>query len=232
MITLDLGLPKSTIYYHIRKVFGRKLPQVNFDHTPSAGLGEFLGLFATDGSFFVDRQRYQYTLTITLSRSQVRYAQLVQRMIEGVIGKKPRIDTKQNCVQLVTRRKAILGFLKKYLAWEGRKTYSIRFRETALGLSVEFARGVLRGLIAGDGNVYPPKHRIAFGVVSKRLAEQYSGLLEMFGIASHTYVVHYKDKKSLYHVHVTGRRNLEKFKLRVGLTDPARGEQLDSALRP
>jgi len=189
-------------------------------------------LFATDGNFYVDRARYHYTLTITLSRNQLRYAKLVQQMIARIIGKKPRIDIKLKTVRLVMRGKAILELLQRYLIWKGRKTHTISFRESSLGLSLEFLRGVLRGLVAGDGNVYAPKHRIAFGVVSERLARQYSSILERFGIASHTYPVRYVGKRTLYHVHVTGRANLEKFKLRVGLTDPAKSGQLSSALRP
>lgn len=230
-LSSELGLAKSTVYYHTRKKFGRKYVQIVLNYTPSSELGEFLGLFATDGCFYIDKKRYHYTLTISLSKYQLHYAKIVQRFIERIIGKRPRIDVKVSMVQLVVRGKAILGFLRHYLAWRGRRAHTIHFLGSALSLDDDFLRGVIRGLIAGDGGVYQPKRRLAFGVVSRRLAQQYSDLLAKFGISSNTYSVRYPGKKTLHHVHVTGNANIEKFKLRVGLTDPAKNRQLNLASR-
>lgn len=72
----------------------------------------------------------------------------------------------------------------------------------------------------------------SLSAVSRKLAAQFPFLLTRFGIPSHTYSVRYTGKRKLYHVHVTGRENLGKFKLRVGLTDPAKNKLLSLALRP
>ena len=230
-ISRELGLAKSTIYYHTRKIFGRKYVRMVFDYSPTRELGEFLGLFATDGCFYVDKKRYHYTFTVSLSKNQHRYAIIVQKMIQRIIGKRPRIDVKKRMVQLVVRGKAIYSFLKRFLEWRGRKSHSIHFKDSALRLGKVFLKGILRGLIAGDGSVYPPKHRVSFGVVSRRLARQFVSLLKDFGIHSNTYPVKYEGKKTLYHVHVTGRINIQKFKIRVGLTDPTKERELNLALR-
>jgi intein/homing endonuclease len=231
-VARETGLSRSTIYYHVRKRFGRRIVQLVFNTTPNIELGEFLGLFAADGCFYIDKKRYHYTLTITLSKYQLPYARIVQRMMERIIGKKPRIDMKDKSIQLVARGKPILSFLHLYLCWKGRRTYSIHFRSPSLRLGTGFQRGILRGLIAGDGNVYPPKRRVSFGVVSKSLAQQFLLLLRKFGIAAKMYSVEYTDKRTLYHVHFSGLEKLKKFKLRVGLTDPAKDRQLGLALRP
>ncbi len=230
-ICKELGLAKSTIYYHTRKKFGRKYVRAVFDYTPTANLGEFLGLFATDGNFYTDKKRYHYTLTISLSRNQLEYAYKMQDIIQSICGKRPRIDVKARIVKIVIRSKAMLAFLKHFLEWKGRKSHSIHLKDSALLLGRDFLKGVIRGLVTGDGGVYPPKHRIAFGVVSSKLARQFCALLLKFEIPSHLYSVPYKGKKTLFHVHVTGRINLQKFKLRVGLTDPLKDNQLTFALR-
>ena len=227
-----MGIPKNTIYYHTRKRFGRKYVTPVFDHTPNLRLGEFLGLSAADGCFYIDRRRYQYTMTITLSEAQSPYAEIIQKSIAKIVGKRPRIDMKKKAVQIVLRGKAVLEFIRRFLTWEGIRSHTIRFRRSALALGSPFLRGVIRGLVAGDGGVYPPKRRISFGVVSKRLASQYAEILTNFGIESHIYPVQYVRKKTLYHVQITGKTNLEKFKLRIGLTDPAKRLRLNLALRP
>jgi hypothetical protein len=188
-------------------------------------------LFAADGCFYIDKKRYHYTLSISLSENQLQYARMMQHAIGELIGKQPRMGVKRKMVQLVVRGKPLFAFLKHFLTWRGRKAHSIHFKDSALQLCEGFLRGVPKGLVAGDGNAYPPKRLIAFGVVSRKLAIQFGGFLSRFGIPSNRYSVPYEGKKTLHHVHVTRQRNLEKFKLRVGLTDPTKSEQLNLALR-
>lgn len=230
-ISKTLRLAKSTIYYHTRKRFGRRYVQMAFDYSPTMELGEFLGIFATDGCFYVDLKRYHYTLSISLSKDQRQYAKILQGMVERIVGKRPRIDVKKRMVQLVMRGKAVLGFISHFLVWQGRKAHSVHFRQAVLRLGKDFLRGVLRGLVAGDGGIYAPKHRLSFGVVSKKLVQQFVTLLKEFDIPSHVYSVSYEGKKTLHHVHVTGKLNIQKFKIRVGLTDPTKRRELNIALR-
>ncbi len=225
-ISAMTGLSKTTIHYHTLKAFGRVYVKMHIDDHPNAQLGEFIGLFAADGCFYSDKKRYQYTLTITLSKYQMAYARLMRRIIHSILGKYPRIDTKRRAIQIVVRGRAILPFLQRYLVWEGRRTHSIRLTSYALGQCDEFLKGIVRGLVAGDGGISIQKPRIYFGVVSKRLALQYAQILTRFKIASHVYSQSYPWKKTLYHVVVGRRSELEKFKLRVGLTDPAKERRL------
>ena len=54
---------KSTIYHHYLKLKGRKcvIPKFNFSENE---LGEFIGMFAGDGSFFFDKNLYKYNIKI------------------------------------------------------------------------------------------------------------------------------------------------------------------------
>jgi len=98
-------------------------------------------------------------------------------------------------------------------------------------MNEKLLRGVIRGLVAGDGSIYVPTRRISFGVVSKRLVEQYASILRRFGITTKSYSVPYKGKRTFHQVYVTGSDNVRRFQKKIGLTDPAKLRQLDQALR-
>ncbi|MDV3243842.1 MAG: hypothetical protein LYZ66_01550 [Nitrososphaerales archaeon] len=231
-IAKQLDRRKSTIHYHTRKAFGRIIEPLRINEEPTMKLGEFLGLFAADGCFYIDSKRYHYTLTITLSAYQMEYARRVSEMIERILGRRARITvTNKRTISIVLRGKQILPFLRRYLWWRGKRTHTIRLNEAALRMNRQFLRGVIRGLVAGDGSIYVPRRRISFGVVSKRLAEQYATILRRFGIPSKSYPVRYRGKRTLHNVYVTGFGNLRRFQLKIGLTDPAKERQLDEAMR-
>jgi intein/homing endonuclease len=230
-IATELGRRKSTIYYHTRKHFGRRIFPLTIDDKPTAELGEFLGIFASDGCFYVDSKRCHYTLIITLSRYQTEYARAVSEMFWHIFGRKARIEVRDRTVSVVARGKEILPFLRRYLWWRGRRSHTIKLSEFALGMNKGFLGGIIRGLVAGDGSIYVPKRRIAFGVVSKRLAEQYEEILTRLGIESNMYSVRYIGKKTLHHVHITNRENIRRFYLRIGLTDPHKRSQLRLIVR-
>ena len=230
-ISTELGKRKSTIYYHTRKHFGRKILPLTIKDTPTAELGEFLGIFASDGCFYIDTKRSHYTMIVTLSRYQLEYARLIGAMSWHIFGRKARLELKEKTVRIILMGKRILPFLKRYLWWRGRRSHNIRLTCYSLRMNRAFLRGIVRGLVAGDGGVYIPKRRIAFGVVSKRLAEQYADILMRLGIKSNLYSVRYKGKKTLHHVHITNQENIQRFILRIGLSDPYKRSQLDLIVR-
>jgi len=90
-ISAILRKKKSTIYYHVRKHFGRKISQIEIDDEPNARLEELLGVFATDGNFYVDKKSYHYRLTIVLFENQRAYAKKLAGMVARVLGKMPNI---------------------------------------------------------------------------------------------------------------------------------------------
>ncbi len=231
-IVKQVGLPKGTVYYHIRKTFGRKIQPLRLNIEPNERLGEFLGLFASDGSYSFAHRSYHYRLELDLSDYQIEYALKVSDMIQEIFGKKPRIwvDKKAHMIQVRLYGKSISKVLRKFLRWRGRRTYTISFREDVLDFGMPFLKGIIRGLVAGDGSVYVPKSRISFGVVSAELARQYSSMLTRFGILSHSYTTHPRPGRHALHVvYISGADNVEKFKLRVSLTDPAKRKLLEAA---
>ncbi len=51
-LSKDLGIGESSLYYHIRKTYGRVYPEIKFNPTKQSELGEIIGAFVGDGNFF------------------------------------------------------------------------------------------------------------------------------------------------------------------------------------
>lgn len=229
-ISNSLNKSKTTIYYHTRKHFGRKIKLVNFNENLKEEFGEVLGVFIGDGSFYLDRN-FNYTLRITLSIGEMDYAVYLCNLIEKVFGKTANIWVyrKYNVIYITFLSKVIYKIIKKYVYWKGRKSHSVHLINPH-NLDNKILKGIIRGLIASDGSVYVPKNRISFGSVSKKMCLQFSEILNIFGVKSYIYPVHYKNKKTLYHLHITGKENIKLFKQQIDLTEPNRKLKLDRIL--
>ena len=66
-ISRQLSLNKSTVYYHYRKIFGKKTKDVNIAYVSDNKIGEFVGAFAGDGCYFKGKN-YHYTITCDTPR--------------------------------------------------------------------------------------------------------------------------------------------------------------------
>ncbi len=228
-ISALLGRRKSTIYYHVRKNYGRKILPLKIIDKPTEGLGEFLGAFASDGSFYYDKKSYHYSVSIDLSAYQTDYAGQLSEIMQKVFGKMPWIWTNERQHTILVRLygKKIYTLLRQFLWWRGNRTHTIAFKPFVFQLRKPFLKGVIRGLIAGDGSINVQKHRIHFGVTSRKLALQYSLMLERFGIKSHAYRSKQEGKRPCYHVLVSDLVLVKKFKLSIGLTDPAKAHLIN-----
>jgi len=108
--TLDVG--KSTVYYHYKKIKGRKyaLPKIP---TNDMVIGEFLGAFAGDGSFFYDKKTGHYTISFHLhAKDDLQYGFYLKKIIEKNFDKKVRFYSKKNELRLSFYSKRILSLLK------------------------------------------------------------------------------------------------------------------------
>lgn len=227
-----MNVSKSTIYYHVRSRFGRKLKKLNIRNEKTRKLGEFLGLFASDGCFIIDKKNYSYKLKISLSANQLVYSRRVCKIIKHIFNKPPmlQLDEQNKVINLVLNGKEIYGFLKQFLEWEINKSHTIKFRHETLESNKIFLAGIIDGLTIGDGGVYVPKNRIAFGSVSEILAHQYQSILNRFNIESNLYQVRYPHKKTLNHVHITGIENIMRFNRFIGLSDYSKNKLIEQII--
>lgn len=175
------GIGKSTLYFHYKKLKGKKIPLIKFNFPNENELGEFMGIFAGDGSF-CKRPNSHYVIRVYIGFYEKHYADALNIKFLEWFNKKPQIylsyyQGKKSMVTLCYYSKDIYDLIKKYLKWEGTKTFSVRLNELNLE-KIDFNSGFLRGLIDTDGNFYAPKKRISFSTISKELANQVSLIIK------------------------------------------------------
>lgn len=228
-ISNKLGIGKTSIYYHVRKRFGRKLMDVVVNESLREELGEIIGAFAGDGNFSFYRKLYHYKITFYLSKHEDNYAKRLSKLILLVFNKKPYIwnSKKSNCILICVYGKTIYKNLKKYLTWGNDKTFSVRLKNMDV-LDKLFLRGFLNGLVNTDGCVNIPKKRIMFASISKELRQQASDILDMFGISHCNYLVKGKNnRRNLYCFEIGSKNGVLMYKDLIGITNSYKMKQLD-----
>lgn len=154
-------------------------------------------------------------------------------MVAEVFGRRPFVwrYERVHTVIVKLRGKAIEKFLRRFLTWEHRRTHTIRLNRFAMRQGRSFLRGIIRGLVAGDGSIAVAQKRIAFGVTSRLLAKQFALILRKFEIECRSYTTSQEGKMPMHNVTIGSQEAIKKFKLRIGLTDPAKRKQLDQIAR-
>src|SRR3989344_3150393 len=180
-ISRKTGLGKSTIYYHYKKIKGKKYSEVKINFENESELGEFLGIFAGDGYSYNDEHGH-YTIRIFVGHYELGYALYLYNKLVKWFDKNPKvyfvkIEGKVSVILFHYSSKSIYLLLKEYLAWEGKKTYTVRLKNFDLNKN-NFNLGFVRGLIDTDGNFYAPKRSLNFSTVSPCLASQFYAIFK------------------------------------------------------
>jgi len=207
-ISKRLGVGKSTIYFHYKKLFGKKTKPVTFNFKDEGELGEFLGIFAGDGNFTLT-SKYQYCIRIYTGAYEKGYLKYLENKLPLWFGKKPfkysvQYKGKTSCIIFLYLSKAIYSLLHEHLFWEGKKGYSVRLRNFNLG-RVDFNRGFLRGIVDTDGSYYAPKRRISFTTVSPYLADQAQLIMMGLGLSPKRYFHRYSGKAPVHTLALHGK---------------------------
>jgi intein/homing endonuclease len=227
-ISGELGVAKSTIYYHYRKIRGRKYNSVVIPENDSI-VGEFLGAFAGDGSFFLDKPTYHYTIRIHLSgKDDVEYAIYLKNLIEDNFGRKANIFY-QKPTQLILNvySKTIYELIEYHLEIR-EKTPNVCLKRGIDGYSEDFLRYFLRGLFDTDGCVQPK--RIRLKTISKDLMTQSSMILHKFSISHNLACIKDVRPNCLDCYEITINKGLmRRFLLEIGLSNPRKLKILKSA---
>lgn len=187
-ISKIINKSKSTIYYYYIKIKDKKFAKVKFNYSDE-DLGEFLGIFVGDGGFYFDKFRYKYIIRVYTGLLDKNYNDDLIKFFSKIFGKKPHnyIRFKDNVCILSYHSKDIYLLLKRYLDWNGIKTYSINIKEPHKH-SKDFYIGFLRGLFDTDGNFYKPKKRVSYGTVSSKLAFQVNEIMNKLGFYPTSYI--------------------------------------------
>ena len=203
------GGNKSSIYYHYKKIRGKKFASVNISNLNSMDLGEFLGIFAGD--------LYQYKIRIYSGYYEKEYWTYLKNFFTRIFVKSPRsyVYLKGNVVITEYYSKDIYNLIRKYLVWGTNKTKSIRLKKLG-SYDVEFLIGFLRGLFDTDGGINNAKNKTAFGTSSKFLAYQIKHILEVLELNPGFYK--YKNK-DFWYIDLYGQRT-DKFMRLVKPNNP------------
>lgn len=202
----ELGLPKSTVYYHFKKEVGQKQKE-NALKLPENEevMGEICGVFAGDGNFHKKKKgNYRIRIFLNLEDS---YSENLADFLEENLDKRPNIYNLESKTRttLDYSSKKLYKMLKKYLDWKEDKTSTIR-PNTDKDLSTEFKIGFLRGLLDTDGHKDTTRKRYSFNTVSPKLAGSISNFLSDLNIkhVKKSYSDERENYKDVHRVYING----------------------------
>lgn len=180
-IKRELNLSKTTIYYHTKKVLGRKLIPIKINLSNNEKIGEFMGLFAGDGCYSYDKSNYGHKIRIFIGINEDEIKNYYSGTIYDVFGKYPRVYSRKSMYVIEIISKDVILFIKKYLKWKNRfKTRTIELVKNVKKYPIEFNKGFLRSLIDSDGYIRKGRNEIYFGSVSKNLIKNFIDSLKIF----------------------------------------------------
>lgn len=217
---------KSTVYYHIRKNFGRSYKLIDLDHSNQNLIGEIMGLFASDGSSV---PHCNYQVRFHLDSNEEKYAKDFISVLKKVFNKKPFLfrRLKYNSIVISYMSKVIYEFVKEYLEWKGKKTYTIMLK--GLNHPKEFLIGFLRGYFDGDGYSKEYQRLSQFITTSESMYKQLQEILTSFKLNFDARVYHDK-RKNRHTTYYIFLRKLEAVKF-INLIEPRNSKRVKPWVR-
>jgi len=219
-----LDRSKTTIYYHFRKIRGKTISPVEVRLKDDVLLGEFIGLFAGDGSYY-KMPNYKYTIRLHFNKTEDNYVRLlIDQVLVHLFGKPPMIFQQENRINLCYYSKNIYSLILDFLKWNSNepKTYSVGLR--TFNHSRNFYIGFVRGSVDSDGHISPKS--ISFATVSPELKCSIEFALTSleFDFRTHLYKEKRMNRRDIYHISlfskdferfhdVVGPRNLQGLKM-------------------
>ena len=207
-ISRKLNLANSTIYYHYKKIKGKKSKDSNFIINFSENEGEIVGIFTGDGSQHGDIPHGNYKTNIHFGNN-LAYVNYVKNLYDNYFNKTwslykefPKgydIKYKLNAVN-----KKIFNYFPNYIIYK-RETKHNTVKLKTLNLPKHFKIGFLRGLVDTDGTVckYDNRIRVIYYTTSKILAKQIKLLLKDIEVKSEVYMTKKQGYKDLYMVQLS-----------------------------
>lgn len=166
-------IPLSTLQYRLNK--NKKVKRERQIKIPSSEFikGEIIGSFAGDGNYYHDqngrcsKHYVRYSLSYRDDKNYADYLSLVFKNIGLNVNIYIKLyKGKPSAFELRVCSLNFIRFIKEYVIWKNKKTYSIQLRKD-IKLSKNFLLGFARGIMDTDGFV--ESHGVACGVVSKKL---------------------------------------------------------------
>lgn len=173
------GLYKSTLYYHYKKLKGKKYKEPQYEVTFSEVEGEIVGIFTGDGSQHYEKSNWNYQTNIHFG-SDIDYVDHVKRLFEKFFNKKwglnkeiPKNKNYKVKYRLRTADKKIFYFFHIYLEYISQHKHDTVYLRN-LFFPKPFLFGFIRGLIDTDGCIRfdRGKPNVLYTTTSEKLAAQ------------------------------------------------------------
>lgn len=180
------GLGKTTIYYNVKDLKPRQWRKliVNLN---SEQIGKLIGAFAGDGSYYYSRKKngggnhkIRYSLCFSMDMDYAKYLIKLLKKLNLNPFISCRDESKGNKVEVGVTSKEYLEFIRKFVSWEGKRTYSIGLKNKIEDYDKDFLRGFVRGLMDTDG--YIEISNVSCAVVSENLIKSLAQILDLFGL--------------------------------------------------
>lgn len=205
------GIAKSTLYFHYKKILGKKNQPIKINLSSKEDMGEFIGIFAGDGNYFFDKIKYHHRIRIFTGHYETEYSIYLRDFMTRIFSKSPRVYVNSRKDVIITEycSRAIHDLIKEYLHWDKNKTKEVKLKDLE-NLDNNFLIGFIRGLFDTDGGINLKKNKVAFGTSSKNLAYQTKEILEKLNLKPGFYK--YKNK-DFWYIDLYGQRTDKFMKL-------------------
>lgn len=215
-ICKKLNISKSVTYYWFRKVNGKKIKELKIDDKLESEIGEIVGAFAGDGSFFKDKN-YVYHIRFHLSKLEYQYVQKIKNLLENVYKIRARIYSAESVYIIEITRKAVAEHIKEFLSWHGKRTLTVKLKKTPTNYSLDFLKGFCRGLADTEGWIC--KNNLMIASISKNLINDLSTSLNILDVPHLKTVWKNKNRKNLRYAIFFNKQNTSIFEERIGFSN-------------
>lgn len=230
---MNLGI--TTIYYQVRKFKPKQRKDFNPVGLNSEKIGELIGAFAGDGSYYpsihkrICHHKIRYSLSFKKDKPYAEYLRTLLRQLNlnpFLIISSHNIEP--DSIEILVNSRTYMEFIKKFLFWEGKKTYSVCLRSPLGEYNEDFLIGFARGLMDTDGFV--ELYNVSCGCVSKELIGNLTDIFNKLGISYKVSKRIKEGRRDLFLIRVP-KGGLRKYHKLIGFSNPYKLNKLKQILK-
>lgn len=183
-ISKQFGLPKSTVYYHVKK-FCRKMGKFSLELLSEWEKGYVVGFFAGDGCYSICPQHYSYRIKLVVNaKTEMDIAGFLMSLLRKChITPYSRREENKNNIFAVS--KGLLSFIRGHVSYTEDEDGSHKMFLQPSEWNEDFIFGAIAGLIDSDGCVTRDKGkyiRVLISTKSRAFADQIREIIEKAGM--------------------------------------------------
>ena len=207
-ISKKLALPKTTVYYHFRKIKGKTIKKAKITNNQEQ-IGELIGAFAGDGTFHKDKGG-TYRITFSTYYKEEKYAARLKKILKDAYNCSVFEYKYKPVIMTRIQQKLVIEHFLQFLKWTShKKSKTVSLKLSIPQYSKAFLKGFIRGLIDTDGTV-DTYGRICCTTISKELMRNLFKAYCQFGFNPKRWI-RTKNVKNFKYSVVISRREANKY---------------------